>query len=320
MDYYIWDKKSNLIGMSAMTIMNSRPDFKHDDVIVIHKKGEKANVVMIETKESLKVTYDIDSDSADVVGFVVSVIVGEDSPETIQRRLEEITPIEENEEEEKAIEEDEGIFIEDYAKIIENALADILKMSSDDDEFNTPVQVPLSGDYQDPVCRVIDKSDMPDDIEEKKLILVLKHAFVTDVDHPIDLKCMQEKKLELKRLEDEREKYAHEGDYESVEITTHKIETMRSEFMDSCDATLKLEADVIYQYDEQLLVHLTNGQTMIVQRDVVDSFRVSAISYEKSKIDSNEKYKVYYKNVDIELNTDYNEFREVNNSIFIVTV
>ena len=66
----------------------------------------------------------------------------------------------ENEEEEKVIEEDEGIFIEDYAKIIENALADILKLSSDDDEFNTPI--PLAGDYKDPICRVIDKSDIPD--------------------------------------------------------------------------------------------------------------------------------------------------------------
>ena len=317
MDYYVWDKKSNLLGMSAMTILNSRPDFKKDDVIVIHKKGEPANVVMVETKEGLKLNYDIDSDSADVVGFVVAIILGEDNPETIKEKLESITPVS-NDEAEDLFTEEEEIFLDDYAKMIENAIADIFKITGDDEEFNTPI--PLSGDYQDPVCRVIDKSDIPDDVEDKKLVLVLKHAFVTDVDHPIDLKCMSEIKEELKQLEDEREKYAHEGNYELVEITTHKIETIRSEFMDSCDATLKLEADVIYQYDEQLLVHLTNGQTMIVQRDVVDSFRVSAISYEKRKMDSNEKYKVYYKNIDIELNTDYNEFRELNNSIFIVTV
>ena len=57
MDYYVWDKKSNLIGMSAMTIMNSRPDFKHDDVIVIHKKGEPENIVMVETKNELLVEW-----------------------------------------------------------------------------------------------------------------------------------------------------------------------------------------------------------------------------------------------------------------------
>ena len=317
MDYYVWDKTSNLLGMSAMTILNSRPDFKKDDVIVIHKKGEPANVVMVETKEGLKSTYDIDSDSADVVGFVVAIILGEDNPETIKEKLESITPVS-NDEAEDLFTEEEEIFLDDYAKMIENAIADIFKITGDDEEFNTPI--PLSGDYRDPVCRVIDKSDIPDDVEDKKLILVLKHAFVTDVDHPIDLKCMSEVKEELKQLEDEREKYAHEGNYELVEITTHKIETMRSEFMDSCDATLKLEVDVIYQYDEQLLVHLTNGQTMIVQRDVVDSFRVNAISYEKRRKDSDEKYRVFYKNIDIELNTDYNEFRELNNSIFIVTV
>lgn len=317
MDYYVWDKKSNLLGMTAMTILNSRPDFKKDDVIVIHKKGEPANVVMVETKEGLKLNYDIDSDSADVVGFVVAIILGEDNPETIKEKLESITPVS-NDEAEDLFTEEEEIFLDDYAKMIENAIADIFKITGDDEEFNT--SIPLSGDYRDPVCRVIDKTDIPDDVEDKKLIIILKHAFVTDVDHPIDLKCMSEMKEELKQLEDEREKYAHEGNYELVETTTHKIETMRSEFMDSCDATLKLEADAVYQYDEQLLVHLTNGQTMIVQRDVVDSFRVSAISYEKRKIDSNEKYKVYYKNIDIALNTDYNEFRELNNSIFIVTV
>lgn len=317
MDYYIWDKKSNLLGMSAMTLLNSRPDFKRDDVIVIHKKGEPANVVMVETKEGLKLNYDIDSDSADVVGFVVAIILGEDNPETIKEKLESITPVS-NDEAEDLFTEEEEMFLDDYAKMIENAIADIFKITGDDEEFNTPI--PLSGDYQDPVCRVIDKSDIPDDVEDKKLLLVLKHAFVTDVDHPIDLKCMSEVKEELKQLEDEREKYAHEGNYELVEITTHKIETMKSEFMDSCDATLKLEADVIYQYDEQLLIHLTNGQTMIVQRDVVDSFRVNAISYEKRRADSDEKYRVFYKSIDIELNTDYNEFRELNNSIFIVTV
>lgn len=309
MDYYIWDKKSNLIGVSATALMNSRPDFKHDDVIVIHKKGDRENVVMIETKEALKQQYEIDSNSTDVVGFVVAIILGEDNPETIKEKLNNIEPIVEEKN------EDEGIFVDDYAKIIENALMDLFQTSSDDDLFNLPIEP-----YSDPVYRIIDKSDIPDEIEEKKLLLTLKHAFVTDVDNPIELKCMESNKLELEQLHYEREKSVIEGDLDSVENLTHKIETIKLETMDSCDATLKLEAESIYQYDEQLLVYLTNGQTMIIQRDVVDSFRVSAISYEKRKLNSDEKYKVFYRNVDIELNTDYNEFREVSNSIFVVTV
>jgi hypothetical protein len=315
MDYYIWDKKSNLIGMSAMTILNSRPDFKYDDVIVIHKKGERENVVMVETKEGLKLNYDIDSDNADVVGFVTAVILGEDSPETIREKLEKIP--EEKKEPEKTVEE---ISVDDYAKLIDNILSSYSeeKIQSDDDEFN--VAIPLSGQYRDPFCRVIDKSDIPDDVYDKKLQLVIKHAFVTDVDNPIDLKCMYEKRLELDQLNDEREKHAHEGNYDLVEITTHKIESMQEEFMDSCDATLRLEAEVIYQYDDNMIVHLTNGQSMIINRAAVDSFRMNAISYEKRKEHSDEKYKVFYKSIDLELNSDLNEFREINNSIFIVTI
>jgi hypothetical protein len=315
MDYYIWDKKSPLLGVCANVMMDCRVDFKYDDVIVIHKKGERENVVMVETKEGLKLNYDIDSDNADVVGFVTAVILGEDSPETIREKLEKIP--EEKKEPEKTVEE---ISVDDYAKLIDNILSSYSeeKIQSDDDEFN--IAIPLSGQYRDPFCRVIDKSDIPDDVYDKKLQLVIKHAFVTDVDNPIDLKCMYEKRLELDQLNDEREKHAHEGNYDLVEITTHKIESMQEEFMDSCDATLRLEAEVIYQYDDNMIVHLTNGQSMIINRAAVDSFRMNAISYEKRKEHSDEKYKVFYKSIDLELNSDLNEFREINNSIFIVTI
>jgi hypothetical protein len=296
-------------------MMDCRVDFKYDDVIVIHKKGERENVVMVETKEGLKLNYDIDSDNADVVGFVTAVILGEDSPETIREKLEKIP--EEKKEPEKTVEE---ISVDDYAKLIDNILSSYSdeKIQSDDDEFN--IAIPLSGQYRDPFCRVIDKSDIPDDVYDKKLQLVIKHAFVTDVDNPIDLKCMYEKRLELDQLNDEREKHAHEGNYDLVEITTHKIESMQEEFMDSCDATLRLEAEVIYQYDDNMIVNLTNGQSMIINRAAVDSFRMNAISYEKRKEHSDEKYKVFYKSIDLELNSDLNEFREINNSIFIVTI
>ena len=315
MDYYIWDKKSPLLGVCANVMMDCRVDFKYDDVIVIHKKGERENVVMVETKEGLKLNYDIDSDNADVVGFVTAVILGEDSPETIREKLEKIP--EEKKEPKKTVEE---ISVDDYAKLIDNILSlySEEKIQSDDDEFN--IAIPLEGQYRDPFCRVIDKSDIPDDVYDKKLQLVIKHAFVTDVDNPIDLKCMYEKRLELDQLNDEREKHAHEGNYDLVEITTHKIESMQEEFMDSCDATLRLEAEVIYQYDDNMIVHLTNGQSMIINRAAVDSFRMNAISYEKRKEHSDEKYKVFYKSIDLELNSDLNEFREINNSIFIVTI
>ena len=35
MNFYIWNKKDSIMGLSAQTLFASRPDFKYDDVIVI---------------------------------------------------------------------------------------------------------------------------------------------------------------------------------------------------------------------------------------------------------------------------------------------
>ena len=51
MNYYIWNKEDSVMGLSAQTLFASRPDFKYDAVIVIHKNDDKNNVVMMETME-----------------------------------------------------------------------------------------------------------------------------------------------------------------------------------------------------------------------------------------------------------------------------
>ena len=84
MEFFIWNKKDSVMGLSANVLLNSRVDFMHDDVIVIHKKGDKRNVVMMETAGSLRETYDIESKDANVIGFVVSVILAQEDMKTVR--------------------------------------------------------------------------------------------------------------------------------------------------------------------------------------------------------------------------------------------
>jgi hypothetical protein len=146
MEYFIWDKQTSLIGLSASTLFNSRPDLKYDDVIVIHIKGQPENIVMIETKKELKHLYDIESDDADVVGFVTSVILAQESEETMVDKLQK----ELKNSDELLKSDDDDDMLNEYAKMLENIINEINddKVQNCDDElFNLP-----DIDYMDPEC------------------------------------------------------------------------------------------------------------------------------------------------------------------------
>jgi hypothetical protein len=326
MDYFIWDKKSNLLGLSADVLFNSRPDLKYDDVIVIHKKGEPENIVMVETKEELRITYDINSSNADVVGFITAIILADDDPETIEKKLNSIDERKKEVEKEKQLKNEEDELFQ-YAKMIEDIMKKELGIDlndyeydeyDDDSLFNIPIP---SGEYVDPECKVIDLTDVDDDvIEEKKMNIVLKHAFVSELSDVCELKCMESFNEQLNELEDKREQYVNESNFEMVEMTSQKIELMLENILDACDATLSIDVDTVYQYEDNVIVECTNGQTMIMQMEVVKSLRTSAVSYEKTKENTGEKYKVYYKTINVELNECYNEIVERGNTIFVVAV
>ena len=320
MDYFIWDKQSSLIGLSATTLFNSRPDLKYDDVIVVHKKGQPENIVMIETKKELKYLYDIQSDDAEVVGFVTAVILTQESEKTLTEKLQN-----EFKTSEDLLNSDEDALLE-YAKMLEDIMNMDLddkvkgfmddKVQCDDELFN----IPSSDQYKDPICKIIDLSDVDNDVVEKKLTVIFKHTFVTESTNITDLRCMENFNEELKNLDEQREKYIVEGNMEMVEILSTKIQLMLEEILDSCDATLKIEVDKIYKYDEHLIMDCTNGQTIIVQRDVVNSLKTSAISYEKTREGTGEKYRVFYRTVDIVLDECCNELIERNNTVFVIAI
>lgn len=314
MDYFIWDKKSSLIGLSANTLFNSRPDLKYDDVIVIHKKGQPENIVMIETKKELKCLYEINSDDAEVVGFITSVILAQESEESLVEKLQH-----EFKTSEDLLNSDDDELLE-YAKMIENIINKELEKNTkefmaDDELFNLPAD-----QYEDPECKIIDLSDIDENIQEKKLTVVFKHTFVTESTNITDLRCMEGFNEELAELDAQREKYIIEGNLDMVELLSTKIQVMLEDILDSCDATIKIDVDKIYQYEDNLIMDCVNGQTIIVQQNVVNSLKTSAITYEKTREGTGEKYRVFYKTVDITLDECCNELIERNNTVFVIEI
>ena len=315
MNFYVWNKKDSIMGLSAQTLFASRPDFNHDDVIVIHKQDDRNNVVMIDTASELRMAYDISSIDPEVIGFLVAVILTEENKETIKDHLKEL------DEENKMNNEDDEV-IDNYTQLLEDLLRKEIEEHFDDafsfDIVEEASSVPLAGSYTDPKCKIIDLSDVREDIPDKRLFLVLKHAFVAESTNLSTLKCMESFNEQIKELEEKREKYIHESNLEAAELTTHQIETMKLDIMDSCDATLKIGVNKIYQYENAIFADCTNGQTLIIDQQVMSSLRTSAIEYEKN--DNGHKYRVHYKTVDIVLNECYNEVIERGETVFVISI
>ena len=315
MNFYVWNKKDSIMGLSAQTLFASRPDFNYDEVIVIHKKDDKNNVVMIDTSEELRMAYDIASKDPEVIGFLVSVILAEENKETIKDHLKDL------DEENKMNNEDDEV-IDNYTQLLEDLIRKEIEEHFDNafsfDTFEEASSIPLAGSYTDPECKIIDLSDVKEDIPDKRLYIVLKHAFVAESTDLVNLKCMESFNEQIKELEEKREKYVYESNLEAAELTTHQIETMKMDIMDSCDATLKIAVNKIYQYENAVFAECTNGQTIIIDQEVMSSLRTSAIEYEKN--DNGHKYRVHYKTVDVVLNECYNEVIERGDTVFVVSI
>ena len=313
MNFYVWNKKDSIMGLSAQTLFASRPDFNYDDVIVIYKQDDRNDVVMMDTASELRMAYDIDSTDPKVIGFVVAVILTEEDKETIKEYLKKL-------DKENELNSEDDAMVEEYAKLLD----DLLMKEMDErfefsfDKFEEEQCIPLSGSYTDPECKIIDLSDVREDIPDKRLFLVLKHAFVTESTDILALKCMESFNEQIKELEEKREKHVHESNLEAAELATHQIETMKMDIMDSCDATLKIAVNKIYQYENVVFAECTNGQTIIIDQEVMSSLRTSAIEYEKN--DNGHKYRVHYKTVDVVLNECYNEVIERGETVFIVSI
>lgn len=296
MNYYIWDKQTALLGIQPNVLLDIRPDFKYDDVIVI--TNEEENVITVETKTYFKDMYNIESDDPDIVAL--AVIHGMDEDElTIEDKLQQM--------------DEES----DYELSFTDILEDV--MNRYNEKQNTSLATKYIDTFEDPYVKIIDLSDVSEDVESKKLTVVFQHAFITEIKEIEKLKFMSKFKETEELLLDKKEKALHEGDDISVELIDKELKALESEIEDTCDITFKVDAKAIYHYDSNLLIECENGQMINVNSEVIESLRESAIEYEKSR-GNGERYKVHYKTVNIELSECYNEVIERGNSVFIIEI
>ena len=292
MKYFIWDKESRILGIPAQIILETRPDFKNDIVIVI--SNDKNEIITVESKTCLKDMYEIYSDDIDTIAQAAMNKIARDNPKTIVEALKE---------KDDAREDDT---VRAYLDILE----DFKKVEIDESEDK----------YDDPDVKIIDLSDVPEGIEVKKMRVNLSHVFIAEDKSKIaDMKCMTNYKTEKEKLVMKLEKARIEGDDHEVNLITREIELLEYDINDECDARIKLDAERIFDYGDNIIIHCVNGLNIIIDTTIINSLRENAIEYEKRK-ENNEKYRVHYKTVDIVLNSWYNELNERGNTVFITNI
>ena len=292
MKYFIWDKESRILGIPAQIILETRPDFKNDIVIVI--SNDKNEIITVESKTCLKDMYEIYSDDIDVIAQAAMNKIARDNPKTIVEALKE---------KDDAREDDT---VRAYLDILE----DFKKIDIDEPEDK----------YEDPDVKIIDLSGVSEGIEVKKMRVNLSHVFIAEDRSKIpNMKCMARYKSEKEKLTMKLEKAKLEGDEYEVNLITRELELLDFDIADECDAKIKLDAKVIFDYGDNIIIQCVDGLNIIIDTSIINSLRENAIEYEKRR-ENNEKYGVHYKTVDITLNSWYNELNERGNTVFITNI
>ena len=290
MNYYIWDKQTRLLGIPANIILETRPDFRNDDVIVI--SDEEESIITVESKTYFKELYDISSDDVDIVALAVIHEMRKESTKTIKEALKELDD-----------ERDPDSSLKSYMDIIR----ELEEEARREEEYNAYIEAKADR-YDDPNVKVISLEDVTAKV--KKINVVLEHVFIAeDRENLSKLKCLEKYNNALNELKMKLSKAELEGDEQAVSMVNKEITLLSDEIEDECNATIKIDATAIYDYGDNIIIHGENNLNMIIDTSIVDSFRENSIEYERRGED-NEKYKVHYKTVNITLSGWYNELNE----------
>jgi hypothetical protein len=300
MNYYIWDKQTRLLGIPANIILETRPDFRNDDVIVIY--DEEESIITVESKTYFKKLYDISSDDVDIVALAAIHEMRKESTKTIKEALKELDD-----------ERDPDSSLKAYMDIIR----ELEEEARREEEYDAYIEAKADR-YDDPNVKVISLEDIAAKV--KKIIVVLEHVFIAeDRGNLLKLKCLDKYNNTLNELKMKLSKAELEGDEQAVSMINKEITFLSDEIKDECDATIKIDATAIYDYGDNIIIQCENNLNMIIDTSIVDSFRENCIEYERRDED-NEKYKVHYKTVNITLNGWYNELNERGNTVFLTNI
>lgn len=290
MRYYVWDKESNVAGVSAAYLLGVKPEFVEEPVIgIIDKYGV---LLHFETMRSLQNKYRVWSNIPDVVGkeIVEKLENGHDlQPNGLADNLSEA----------------DRVYLE--ALMYDVRFDDARNVTvSDNNEKKGPSE-----------CRITTVEDM--EATEKSLTVVVEN--IGFIDHPLetiyDLKIMRRFKERSDILKDRIKVAIEEQDDAAVESLTDELEELGRDVLDM-NISLNIDALAVYEYEKGFtMIKTTDGQTMIIDNIVLASCKRSAISYEKA-FDDGSRGKVYYETIYIKLQSNLDaELREIDETVYI---
>ncbi len=307
MNYFIWDKQSYLLGLEPNVLFNVRPDFKNEDVIVFI--NENNDIISAETKSYFREKYDIKSDNVDYVALVVLGKIADGTEETILDKL--------NEQEDLL---EDKTYIEFYTDLLEEYMDSAMKFEWGDLQQGYK-QIEAGTDYYtDPNPKVYNLDDVSEKVSVKKMTVVINHVFMTEKGNVEEFKFMEKYNDTLRTLVKKEEQAMMEQDFTLAELVNKEMVAMYAEVEDLTDALIRVDATRVYNYGENLIIHCENDQVFIVDMSIVESVKESAIEYEKTNTETDERFRVHYKTVNIDLAKYYNELCERGNTVFITSL
>lgn len=290
MRYYIWDKESNVAGVSAAYLIYTKPEFAEEPVIgIIDKYGV---MLHFETMRSLQNKYRIWSNIPDVVG------------KEVVEKLERGYDLQPN-----------GLVdnLDETARIyLEATMYDV---RFDDAKYNELCK--NEGKRRPSECKITTIEG--DDAREKSLTVIIENiGFINQpIDTIYDLTIMKRYKERTEILKDKIKASMEAQNQEEVELYTTELEELGKEVLDM-NINLNINALAIYEYDKGFtMIKTTDGQTIIIDNIVISSCKHNSISYERT-FDDGERGEVHFETVYIKLQKSLDvELREVYDTVYI---
>ena len=290
MRYYVWDKESNVAGVSAAYLMCAKPEFAEEPVIgIIDKYGI---LLHFETMRSLQNKYRVWSNIPDVVGkeVVEKLKNGYDlQPNGLVDNLDETTRV--------------------YLEAI------MYDVRFDDARYNDLCA--RDGIKGPSDCKVTTIEG--DDAVEKSLTVIIEN--IGFIDQPLetiyDLTIMRRFKERSDIIKDKIKAAMEAQNEDDVNTYTEELEELGKGIF-NMDITLNIDALAVYEYEKGFtMIKTKDGQTVIIDNICVSSCKHNSIEYERAAADGTRK-KVNYETIYVRLQKSIeSELREIDETVYI---
>ena len=293
MRYYIWDKETSVAGVSAAYLMEVKPEFAEETVIGII--DDYGILLHFETMRSLQNKYKVWSNIPKVLG------------ESIVEKLEKGYKLQPN-----------GLLdnlSESNRIYLESIMYDV-RFDDAVDQIFPGCEPSCYQCYKEPDCKIT-TTKVNDDTTRSLTVIIENLAFIDkSLEKIYEMKIMKRLNERKCIIKDKIHDAMTNKNEEDVEKYTTELEELHESLL-SMNLTLNVTATDVYEYSNFILVKTSDGQTVIIDKDVVSSCRHNALSYEKSK-DDGTKGPVHYETVYVKLSEEIEtELREFDETVYI---